>query len=198
MKVHLRMVGCRLNQSEIETMARQFSALGHEIVDSPAEADHFVLNTCAVTNEAAKTSRKFIRDFNRASPAAETTVTGCYAQIAPGEITGLPGVRRLIGNGDKSQLVSQITGEQVDIIDLEPHERDAPLARTRAFVKAQTAATMPAPSASRPSRAAPGAVARLPSSCARSIICGAPDIRKLCSPASIWAVSATTRVIAPV
>lgn len=137
MKVHLRMIGCRLNQSEIETMARQFSALGHEIVDAPAEADHFVINTCAVTNEAAKTSRKLIRDFNRASPAGETTVTGCYAQIAPGEITGLPGVRRLIGNGDKSQLVSQITGERIDIIDSEPQERDAPHARTRAFVKAQ-------------------------------------------------------------
>jgi len=137
MKVHLRMVGCRLNQSEIETMARQFSALGHEIVDAPAEADHFVINTCAVTNEAAKTSRKLIRDFNRASPAAETTVTGCYAQIAPGEISGLPGVRRLIGNGDKSQLVSQITGERIDIIDIEPHKRDAPNSRTRAFVKAQ-------------------------------------------------------------
>ncbi len=137
MKVHLRMIGCRLNQSEIETMARQFSALGHEIVDVPAEADHFVINTCAVTNEAAKTSRKLIRDFNRASPAGETTVTGCYAQIAPGEISGLPGVRRLIGNGDKSQLVSQITGERIDITNIEPHRRDAPNSRTRAFVKAQ-------------------------------------------------------------
>ena len=137
MKVHLRMVGCRLNQSEIDAMARQFSALGHEIVDAPAEADHFVINTCAVTSEAAKTSRKLIRDFNRARPAAETTVTGCYAQIAPGEITGLPGVRRLVDNGDKSRLVSQITGERIDIIDSEPHERDTPNARTRAFVKAQ-------------------------------------------------------------
>ena len=137
MNVHLRMVGCRLNQSEIEKMARQFSALGHKIVDAPAEADHFVINTCAVTNEAAKTSRKLIRDFNRASPAGETTVTGCYAQIAPGEITGLPGVRRIVDNGDKSRLVSQITGERIDIIDSEPHERDTPNARTRAFVKAQ-------------------------------------------------------------
>lgn len=140
MKVHLKMVGCRLNQSEIETMARQFSALGHEIVARPEDADHFVLNTCAVTQEAAKTSRKFIRDFHRANPRAETTVTGCYAQIAPGDIATLPGVRRVVDNGDKAQLVSQITGESIDEFDSEPIERSAlpgNLGRTRAFVKVQ-------------------------------------------------------------
>ena len=137
MKVHLRMVGCRLNQSEIDTMARQFKALGHEIVDSPGEADHFVLNTCAVTNEATKTSRKLIRDFHRLNPAGETTVTGCYAQIAPRDIGRLPGVRRVVDNDSKSQLVSQITGEWIDIFDSEPLERQPALGRTRAFVKVQ-------------------------------------------------------------
>ncbi len=137
MKVHLRMVGCRLNQSEIDTMARQFKSLGHEIVDSPAEADHSVINTCAVTNEATRTSRKLIRDFQRANPAGETTVTGCYAQIAPREIGRLAGVRRVVDNGSKSQLVSQITGKQIDIFDSEPHERDLTFGRTRAFVKVQ-------------------------------------------------------------
>jgi len=139
-KVHLKMVGCRLNQSEIETMARQFSALGHEIVAKPEDAEHFVLNTCAVTQEAAKTSRKFARDFHRANPRGETTVTGCYAQIAPGAIATLPGVRRVVDNGDKDQLVSQITGESIDEFDSEPIERGAlpgSLGRTRAFVKVQ-------------------------------------------------------------
>ncbi|MCY3834428.1 MAG: tRNA (N(6)-L-threonylcarbamoyladenosine(37)-C(2))-methylthiotransferase MtaB [Chloroflexi bacterium] len=137
MKAHLRMVGCRLNQSEIDTMARQLSALGHEIVDRPAEADHFIINTCAVTSEAAKTSRKLIRDFHRANPAGETTVTGCYAQIAPGDIARLPGVGTVVDNGGKAQLVSQITGEAIDVFEREPLERQAPLGRTRAFVKAQ-------------------------------------------------------------
>ena len=140
MKVHLRMVGCRLNQSEIDAMARQFSAGGHTIVDSPEAADHFVLNTCAVTQEAAKTSRKLIRDFHRANPQGETTVTGCYAQIAPGDIAALPGVRRIVDNSEKTQLVSQITGQWIDEFDSEPLERGAlpgGLGRTRAFVKVQ-------------------------------------------------------------
>ena len=140
MKVHLRMVGCRLNQSEIDTMARQFDALGHEIVESPAEADHMVVNTCAVTNEATKTSRKLIREFRRLNPEGETTVTGCYAQIAPQALRELPGVTRVISNQDKERLVSLITGEEIDIYDSEPHERDSSpgtLGRTRAFVKVQ-------------------------------------------------------------
>ncbi len=140
MKVHLRMVGCRLNQSEIETIARQFQQLGHEVVDNPEEADHFVLNSCAVTQEATKTSRKLIRDFHRANPGGETTVTGCYAQIAPQEMVSLPGVRSIIGNRDKDQLVAQITGQPLEIYDSEPFERGLTpggLGRTRAFVKVQ-------------------------------------------------------------
>lgn len=140
MKVHLKMIGCRLNQSEIDTMARQFVQLGHEIVDTADDADHFVLNTCAVTNEASKTSRKLIREFHRANPDGETTVTGCYAQIAPQDIQVLPGVKRVVSNQDKEHLVSQLTGEKVEIYDTEPFERDTipgTLGRTRAFVKVQ-------------------------------------------------------------
>ena len=58
MKVHLHTIGCRLNQAEIETMARQLQAGGHAIVDDAAEADTIILNTCAVTAEAARDARR--------------------------------------------------------------------------------------------------------------------------------------------
>lgn len=140
MKVHLRMVGCRLNQSEIDSMARQFMAQGHEIVASPEAADHFVLNTCAVTNEATKTSRKLIRDFQRANPNAQTSVTGCYAQIAPQEVGQLPGVAQVVSNRDKSELVARVTGQDSAEYELEPIARSAGASlpgKMRAFVKAQ-------------------------------------------------------------
>jgi threonylcarbamoyladenosine tRNA methylthiotransferase MtaB len=53
MKIYLDTLGCRLNQAEIERMAREFRAAGHELVASPAEADLAVVNTCAVTVPAA-------------------------------------------------------------------------------------------------------------------------------------------------
>ncbi|MCP4423464.1 MAG: hypothetical protein GY803_03130, partial [Chloroflexi bacterium] len=38
MKVYLHTIGCRLNQSEIETLARQLLAAGHEIVSEASQA----------------------------------------------------------------------------------------------------------------------------------------------------------------
>ena len=72
MKVHLRTVGCRLNQSEIDAMARQFRQQGHEVVDDPAQADWYVVNTCAVTNEASASSRQTVRDISGQRVAIET------------------------------------------------------------------------------------------------------------------------------
>jgi threonylcarbamoyladenosine tRNA methylthiotransferase MtaB len=139
MKVHLRALGCRLNQSEIETMARQFVAQGHELVDDASEADQVVVNTCAVTMDATRDSRKLIRQLHRANEAAQITVTGCYAQISPDQIGVLPGVARVVGNRDKEALVPAVTGEPLEPYEVEPIERGAPpwVGRTRAFIKVQ-------------------------------------------------------------
>lgn len=140
MKVHLRTLGCRLNQSEIDSMARQFRGQGHEIVDDPALADQVIVNTCAVTQDATRGSRHAIRDLNRSNTGAQITVTGCYAQISPDEIAVLPGVTRVVDNMMKDKLVETITGEPVQPYDIEPISRDNKLGaygRTRAFVKVQ-------------------------------------------------------------
>jgi threonylcarbamoyladenosine tRNA methylthiotransferase MtaB len=141
MKVHLRTLGCRLNQSEIDSMARQFQQQGHEIVDDPALAEWFVVNTCAVTNEATASSRQMIRELGRANPNGQITVTGCYAQISPDEIRVLPHVARVVDNQAKERLVELTTGVPVQPFDHEPLERDqdarGALGRTRAFIKVQ-------------------------------------------------------------
>jgi threonylcarbamoyladenosine tRNA methylthiotransferase MtaB len=140
MKIHLRTLGCRLNQSEIDTMARQFRQQGHEIVDDPALADWFVVNTCAVTQDAVRSSRKLIRELNRANPGGQINVTGCYAQVSPEEIHILPGVHRVIDNLNKDALVEHLTGVPIESFDYEPIIRDqnaGASGRTRAFVKVQ-------------------------------------------------------------
>ncbi|MBZ0277249.1 MAG: tRNA (N(6)-L-threonylcarbamoyladenosine(37)-C(2))-methylthiotransferase MtaB [Anaerolineae bacterium] len=140
MRVHLRTLGCRLNQSEIDTMARQFEQQGHEIVDDPALADRVIVNTCAVTQDAVRSSRKLVRELHQASTGAAITVTGCYAQIAPGDITVLPGVAGVVDNLKKDHLVETITGQPIAPFDIEPVERGGhpgASGRTRAFVKVQ-------------------------------------------------------------
>lgn len=139
MRVHLRTLGCRLNQAEIDAMARQFHRQGHDITDDPTQADWVVVNTCAVTGDAARSSRQLVRELHRARPEAAITVTGCYAQIAPTEAAALPGVVRVVDNLAKDHLVQTITGQPVELFDREPLERDGRSAagRTRAFVKVQ-------------------------------------------------------------
>jgi len=140
MKVHLRMLGCRLNQSEIDAMARQFEAQGHQIVEDVAQADWAVVNTCAVTQDASRSSRKLVRQLHRENANAQITVTGCQAQLAPDETAALPGVVRVVGNAEKDDLVALVSGEPIPLFDVEPLNRDAAAGwagRTRAFVKAQ-------------------------------------------------------------
>lgn len=139
MKVHLRTLGCRLNQSEIETMARQFQRQGHEVVDAPELADQIIVNTCAVTGDAVRSSSRLIRRLNRANHKGEITVTGCYAQIAPDDIAVLPGVKSVIDNLGKDTLVTTIAGQPLELFDHEPIARETPswTGRTRAFLKVQ-------------------------------------------------------------
>ena len=138
MNVYLDMVGCRLNQSEIETMANQFRAAGHSIVGEPDDADLVVVNTCAVTSAAASDSRQKIRHAYRAG-AKSIVVTGCWSTLAPDRALGLPGVSQVISNKEKDGLVAHVLGTS-EAFDLEPVARQ-PLPgihqRTRAFIKVQ-------------------------------------------------------------
>jgi threonylcarbamoyladenosine tRNA methylthiotransferase MtaB len=139
MKIYLDTIGCRLNQSEIETMARQFRAAGHEIVASPETADMAVVNTCAVTTSAASDSRGRIRQIARAG-VEEIVATGCWTTLQHQKALELPNVSRVVMNDRKDHLVADILHSPLSTFDLEPLSR-IPLPglhrRTRAFIKVQ-------------------------------------------------------------
>jgi threonylcarbamoyladenosine tRNA methylthiotransferase MtaB len=140
MRVYLESTGCRLNQSEIETLARQFRQAGHTIVAAAEEADLCVVNTCAVTSEATRSSRNMIRRLNRSNENAEIVATGCYAHLSPELVKALPGVGRIVNNVDKERLVALALNLDTEPFDHEPLDREhlpGAMGRTRAFVKAQ-------------------------------------------------------------
>lgn len=144
MKVYLNSIGCRLNQSEIETMARQLLAAGHEIVTESAVADKVIINTCAVTAEAARDARSQTRRIHRQNPDAEIVLTGCYATIAPEELAQVQGTGRVVVNQQKAQLVQMLDPQaRIDLpmFDQEPVLREflagSMGANTRAFIKVQ-------------------------------------------------------------
>ena len=139
MKIFLDTIGCRLNQAEIESMSRQFRATGHEIVANAEAADMAVVNTCAVTTQAASDSRGKIRAIARAG-VKEIVATGCWTSLQPKEAAALPNVKFVIANDKKDSLVSQTLNLPPSTFDLEPINR-IPIPglhrRTRAFIKVQ-------------------------------------------------------------
>jgi threonylcarbamoyladenosine tRNA methylthiotransferase MtaB len=139
MKVFLDMVGCRLNQAEIERMAGQFRSQGHAIVPEAGEADLVIVNTCTVTSQAASDSRQKIRQAARAG-AKDVVVTGCWSTLQPAQAADLPGVIRVVPNDRKDHLVPELLHLPEHDFDVEPLAR-TPLPglrqRTRAFIKAQ-------------------------------------------------------------
>ena len=127
MKVYLDTIGCRLNQSEIETYANQFSSAGHELVGTMGEADMMVVNTCTVTAAAASDSRQKIRQAHKAG-IEKIVVTGCLSTLQPEEIINMPGVSKVIPNRDKDSLVSEVlkaNGQTFDLESLAGDIRDA-------------------------------------------------------------------------
>ncbi len=140
MKIYLDTVGCRLNQSEIERMALEFRQAGHVIVGSMAEADMVVVNTCAVTTQAASDSRQKLRQAARLSPEMNIVATGCWATLEPQAALAISANSRVVVNDDKDRLASTILETNLSDMDLSHIEREAlPGARhrTRAFVKVQ-------------------------------------------------------------
>jgi threonylcarbamoyladenosine tRNA methylthiotransferase MtaB len=139
MNIYLDMIGCRLNQSEIEIMARQFSAAGHILVADPGEADLAVVNTCTVTSAAAADSRKTIRRIAR-SGVERIISTGCWSTMYPEQTQDLPGVTTVIPNSEKDLLVDRLLDMDPEIFNQQPLERvtiPGTRQRTRAFIKAQ-------------------------------------------------------------
>ena len=111
MKVHLKTLGCRLNEAELETWAQAFQKSGHQLT-SKAEAAHLiVINSCAVTQDAARKSRQLIRRIHRDNPQAKLVVSGCYATLNQDEAASLMGVDLVVSNKDKDQLVEKTLTE---------------------------------------------------------------------------------------
>ncbi|MBA7609883.1 Threonylcarbamoyladenosine tRNA methylthiotransferase MtaB [subsurface metagenome] len=138
-KVALDSLGCKLNQAEMELLARQFADAGYQLVPAADEADVYILNTCTVTHIADSKSRHRLRLVHRHHPGAVLVATGCYAQRAPEELAQIEGVGLVLGNEEKPHLLRLL--EEAGYIG-SPVQQDSTVNhylgfRTRALVKVQ-------------------------------------------------------------
>ncbi|MDG5487277.1 tRNA (N(6)-L-threonylcarbamoyladenosine(37)-C(2))-methylthiotransferase MtaB [Sphingomonas sp. BGYR3] len=125
-------LGCRLNIAESETIRAMVSG-----------RDMIVVNSCAVTNEAVKSTRAAIRRARRARPDAELVVTGCAVQVDPASFAAMPEVDRVIGNAEKLLPAAWAGTDAVRVSDImavrdtAPHLSASFSEHARAFVEVQ-------------------------------------------------------------
>ena len=142
MKVHLKALGCRLNEAELEQWSQEFRSAGHQIVPSAPDADVLVLNTCAVTSDASGKSRRLMHRLYRENPEARLVVSGCYATLQADEVAEAIGVDLVVPNTEKDRLPQTVMQRfelpLMPAMATEPGE--TPLfmrGRQRAFIKIQ-------------------------------------------------------------
>ncbi|MES9990619.1 MAG: tRNA (N(6)-L-threonylcarbamoyladenosine(37)-C(2))-methylthiotransferase MtaB [Candidatus Thiodiazotropha sp.] len=142
MRIHLKTLGCRLNEAEMESWSRDFQARGHSMTQIVEEADLLVINTCAVTEEAVRKSRKLLSRSSRLNPDARLVVSGCYATLNPQATAEVEGVDLVVSNQEKERLV-EIIEQRLDLRVM-PQSATEPDAtgllargRQRAFIKVQ-------------------------------------------------------------
>ncbi len=132
--------GCRLNAFETEVMRAHAAAAGLE--------GAVLINTCAVTAEAARQARQAIRKARRENPQARIVVTGCAAQIDPQGFAAMPEVDQVLGNEEKlkAETFARLAGgaaARVEVGDImavreaAPHPAGGFAGRARAFLEIQ-------------------------------------------------------------
>jgi threonylcarbamoyladenosine tRNA methylthiotransferase MtaB len=98
-------LGCKLNFAETSAIGKALAEQGIRKVRNGEKADICVINTCSVTELADKKCRQAIRRIEKQHPDAFVVVTGCYAQLKPGEVARIEGVDLVLGAEQKMDIL---------------------------------------------------------------------------------------------
>ena len=108
-------LGCKLNFSETSTIGKILREAGVRTARKGEKADLCIVNTCSVTEMADKKCRQAIHRLVKQHPGAFVVVTGCYAQLKPGDVAKIEGVDVVLGAEQKKDLLQYLG-------DLHKHE----------------------------------------------------------------------------
>ncbi|MEK6579520.1 MAG: tRNA (N(6)-L-threonylcarbamoyladenosine(37)-C(2))-methylthiotransferase MtaB [Bdellovibrionota bacterium] len=100
----VRTLGCKANVSDSQAIELDLRKNGWLPAPTPQTADLCIVNSCTVTDEADRQSRKFAAKFKKMNPDSRVLMTGCGAEVAPELVAGSPGVDYVLGNQDKHRF----------------------------------------------------------------------------------------------
>lgn len=114
-KIAIKTLGCKLNFSESATLERRLSAEGHSVLPFDAEADIYVINTCAVTEQAGKKCRYYVHGIRQRHPLAKIVLMGCYSALKAEQLQKELGVDMVLGSNTKFLLPDKLAELSSDI-----------------------------------------------------------------------------------
>ncbi|MFH1149865.1 MAG: MiaB/RimO family radical SAM methylthiotransferase [Actinomycetota bacterium] len=123
-------LGCRVNRADSLAIERQLAGAGYRRAAPGETPSVWVVNTCAVTGEGMRKSRKAVR--RSAASGARVFVTGCGVDFDP-EAFDVEGVESLMDNAGKPGIARSMTPLRGGV----PAESWAPEDLTRVPVKVQ-------------------------------------------------------------
>ncbi len=139
MKISVLTLGCKVNKYESDALIFELKNRGFDANDKLEFADAYIINTCAVTNEAEKKSRQMIERAKKFNQNAKVFVMGCASQNRVNQFEE-KGVNFVIGTAGKKKLLDELENLGSKLFDLPTqYEDDLYSAQTlsRAFIKIQ-------------------------------------------------------------
>ena len=103
-------LGCKVNQADSISLGRELVMRGLVPWDGCGNPWLTVVNTCAVTQESMKKSRKAVRKSNSVG-ADRLVVTGCAAELHPEQFQDIPGVTGIyspLDGGNKKRFLEGV------------------------------------------------------------------------------------------
>lgn len=139
MKVSVLTLGCKVNKYESDALIFELKSRGIDATDNLEEADAYIINTCAVTNEAERKSRQMIERARKFNSNAEIYVMGCASQNRPVQFEDR-NVKMIIGTAGKKKIVDELSHSGTHLFELPTAYEDdlfSAQSLTRAFIKIQ-------------------------------------------------------------
>lgn len=138
-KVCLLNLGCKVNQYEIDGILNSLKGK-YETTTELEFADIYIVNTCAVTQEAEKKSRQIIAKIEKVNPNGKIYICGCAAQNDPDQFLTKKQVEYVIGTYGKGKLKDNFDKKGSGVVAIPKTYEDDLMAtnvRTRGYIKVQ-------------------------------------------------------------
>lgn len=108
MKIAIKTLGCKVNQSESDILAAILKSQNISLVDFEDQADWYIINSCAVTKMSEKKTRQWISRALRKNQASQVILIGCYSTLYARQSPPSPPRLHVVDSPEKIKRVLKI------------------------------------------------------------------------------------------